>query len=55
MTAICARAGVLADWGNLGCFERYLLCHVAAKYDRVLCRMIAAEMPALRLAPIRPN
>ena len=53
VTAICAHAGVVADWGNLGCFERYLLCHAAAKNDRALCRTIASEMPALQLAPVR--
>ena len=43
-------ARVQADWTDLPCFERYLLCHAARKDDHALLRTIASDTNSLAVS-----
>ena len=43
-------ARVQANWADLPCFERYLLCHAARKEDHALLRTIASDTNSLAVS-----
>ena len=43
-------ARVQANWADLPCFERYLLCHAARKKDHALLRTIASDTNSLTVS-----
>jgi hypothetical protein len=50
IAAFRQEAGVEADWTDLACFERYLLCHAARKKDHELLRTIASDTNSLEVS-----
>ena len=50
IAAFRQEARVQANWTDLPCFERYLLCHAARKEDHELLRTIASDTNSLAVS-----
>ena len=50
ITEFREEACVEANWADLPCFERYLLCHAARKEDHALLRTIASDTNSLAVS-----
>ena len=50
IAAFRQEARVQANWTDLPCFERYLLCHAARKEDHELLRTIASDTNSLEVS-----
>ena len=50
IAAFRQEARVQANWMDLPCFERYLLCHAARKEDHELLRTIASDTNSLAVS-----